>query len=84
MAIFSNIISKLKQPDSIEAIEDQTKINIDYKYWRIRIFYSMYIGYAVYYFTRKSFTFVMPNISSELHLDKASLGWIGSLLAISY
>jgi OPA family sugar phosphate sensor protein UhpC-like MFS transporter len=84
MAIFSNIISKLKQPDSIEAIEDQTKINIDYKYWRIRIFYSMYIRYAVYYFTRKSFTFVMPNISSELHLDKASLGWIGSLLAISY
>ena len=84
MTFFSNILNKLKQPSALAEITDPNKIDIDYKYWRIRIFYSMYIGYAVYYFTRKSFTFVMPNIASDLHLDKASLGWIGSVLAISY
>jgi MFS transporter, OPA family, sugar phosphate sensor protein UhpC len=84
MAYVSSILSKLKQPVSLPERQDQARIEIDYKYWRIRIFYSMYIGYAVYYFTRKSFTFAIPNISAELSLDKASLGWIGSLLAISY
>lgn len=84
MTFLIKVLNKLKQPESLPEISDSKKIEIDYKYWRIRIFYSMYIGYAVYYFTRKSFTFVMPNIATELNLDKTSLGWIGSVLAISY
>ena len=55
-----------------------------YRYWRIRIFYSIYIGYALFYFTRKSFTFIMPALVTELHFAKSELGFLGSLLAISY
>ncbi|WP_158997085.1 phosphoglycerate transporter protein PgtP [Pigmentibacter ruber] len=84
MSFVCKILNKFKQPTALPEVIDPKKIDIDYKYWRIRIFYSMYIGYAVYYFTRKSFTFVMPNIASDLQLDKGSLGWIGSVLAISY
>ncbi|WGL59281.1 phosphoglycerate transporter protein PgtP [Pigmentibacter sp. JX0631] len=84
MTFVCKILNKFKQPTALPEVTDPNKIDIDYKYWRIRIFYSMYIGYAVYYFTRKSFTFAIPNISSDLHLDKGSLGWIGSVLAISY
>merc|ERR1712216_32458 len=55
-----------------------------YKYWRIRIIYSLYIGYVFFYFSRKSFTFLMPNIKSDLNLTNAELGFLGSILYITY
>ncbi|MCH9630527.1 MAG: Membrane sensor protein UhpC [Chlamydiia bacterium] len=67
-----------------EPIEDQQKVDKSYKYWRFRIFYSMYIGYAFFYFTRKSFTFAMPSLITELGMTKTELGVLGSLLYISY
>ena len=42
-------------------IESADEIKAKYKYWRIRIFYSIYVGYALFYFTRKSFTFKDEN-----------------------
>ncbi len=44
----------------------------------------MYIGYAFYYFTRKSFTFAMPALQIELGLSKFELGLLGSILSLSY
>ncbi|KAB8030808.1 phosphoglycerate transporter protein PgtP [Fluviispira multicolorata] len=84
MAKFSAFFSYFKQPKALPEIQDAPTIESDYKHWRIRIFYSMYIGYAVYYVTRKSFTFAIPSLSADLNMDKASLGWLGSMLAISY
>lgn len=55
-----------------------------YSYWRIRILYSMFIGYALYYFTRKSFVFAQPGIIENLHFTKGQLGYISSIFAISY
>ncbi|MCH9629258.1 MAG: Membrane sensor protein UhpC [Chlamydiia bacterium] len=43
----------------------------------------MYVGYAFYYFTRKSFTFAMPALI-QLGFDKGQLGDLASILAISY
>ncbi|MCE5318783.1 MAG: MFS transporter [Parachlamydia sp.] len=65
-------------------IADQEQIKSDYKYWRQRIFYSMLIGYAFYYLTRRSFTFVMPGLIADLGFDKSQLGLLGSILSISY
>ena len=62
--------------------EDELKKR--YSYWRIRIFYSMYIGYAFFYLTRKSFTFAMPFMMEDLHFDKAQLGLLGTVLYITY
>ncbi len=56
----------------------------EYKYWRIRIFYAMYIGYVCFYLTRKSFTFAMPAMIQELSFTKADLGFLGSTLYITY
>ena len=64
--------------------EDSAEIKAKYKYWRIRVFYSMYIGYALFYFTRKSFTFAMPALINDLGFDKADVGFLGSLLAVTY
>ena len=55
-----------------------------YRYWRFRIFYSMYIGYGVYYFSRKSLTYAAPALIAALHLDKADFGIINSVLYLTY
>ena len=79
-----SLLRAIKSANAKPEIQDETIVQKEYSYWRWRIFYSIYIGYAICYFTRKSFTFVIPAISTELNMDKASLGWIGSLMAISY
>ena len=68
----------------IKEIEDEAEVKKQYKYWRFRIFYSMYIGYAFYYFTRKSFTFAMPALMESLNYDESQLGFLGTVLAITY
>ncbi|MCY3975197.1 MAG: MFS transporter [Simkaniaceae bacterium] len=65
-------------------VTDKKEIARRYFYWRIRVFYSMYIGYALFYFTRKSFAFSMPLLSSELGFSASQLGFLGSLLSFSY
>jgi OPA family sugar phosphate sensor protein UhpC-like MFS transporter len=44
----------------------------------------MFIGYAFYYFTRKSFIFAMPGLIQDLGFDKTQLGILGSILSITY
>jgi OPA family sugar phosphate sensor protein UhpC-like MFS transporter len=68
----------------IEPIQDPQRVDALYKYWRIRILYSMFFGYVFYYFTRKSFTFAMPGLIEDLHFDKVQLGLLGSILSIVY
>ena len=68
------------QPENL----DEEDVKKDYKYWRHRIFYSMLIGYALYYFTRRSFTFAMPGLIADLGFDKSQLGILGSVLSIAY
>lgn len=65
-------------------ITDKAQIDKDYAYWRIRTFYAMYLGYAFFYLTRKSFTFAMPIMITELGLTKADLGILGSILYFTY
>ena len=72
------------EPPSAEEVKNTEELKKRYRYWRIRVFYSMYIGYAMFYFTRKSFTFAMPALITELGFDKSQLGILGTLLAISY
>lgn len=67
-----------------EEIQNPEEVKKNYNYWRIRVFYSMFVGYAFYYFTRKSFTFAMPTLIRDLGLDKSELGILGSVMAISY
>lgn len=45
-----------------------------YGYYRVVIFTAMFIGYTLYYFNRKTFSFVMPSIMEEISLDKDDLG----------
>ncbi len=68
----------------IEEIKDQNVVKKEYKYWRLRTFYAMYIGYAFFYFSRKSFTFAMPAMIQDLGFDKSQLGFLASILSLTY
>jgi OPA family sugar phosphate sensor protein UhpC-like MFS transporter len=74
----------LRPAPLIEEIRDPEAVKKSYKYWRLRIFLGMYVGYAFYYFTRKSFTFAMPALQSELGLGKFELGLLASILSLTY
>ncbi|EKO3406728.1 MFS transporter [Vibrio fluvialis] len=62
----------------------QTQVNQTYHYWRWHIMLGMYIGYAGFYFTRKTFNYAAPAIVADLGLDKGDLGLIGTLFYITY
>ncbi|MGE0198580.1 MAG: MFS transporter family glucose-6-phosphate receptor UhpC [Simkaniaceae bacterium] len=79
-----SVLDVLKPEPPADEIRSEDEIKKKYRYWRIRVFYSMYIGYALFYFTRKSFTFAMPALITELGFEKSQLGILGTLLAISY
>lgn len=66
-----------------EEIKDEEVVKKQYKYWRLRTFYGMYIGYAFYYFTRKSLTFAIPSMLNE-GFSLSELGLLGSILSITY
>jgi len=63
------------EPAPYQPITQTTEeIEKNYRYWRIRICYSIFLGYALFYFTRKSFTFAMPYMSADLGLTKGDFG----------
>uniref|UniRef100_A0A8C2FTX3 Solute carrier family 37 member 4a n=1 Tax=Cyprinus carpio TaxID=7962 RepID=A0A8C2FTX3_CYPCA len=55
-----------------------------YGYYRTTIFLAMFVGYTLYYFNRKTFSFVMPSVMQEITLDKDDLGLITSSQSLAY
>ena len=68
------------QPVSMSADD----INKNYQYWRVHILISMYLGYAIFYFTRKSFNYAMPALIEDLGLTKGDIGIIGTIFYLTY
>lgn len=79
-----SIFDVLKPAPFIEPIKDESVVKTKYQYWRIRTLYSIFIGYAFYYFTRKSLSIAMPGLVADLHFDKSQLGILGSVFSIAY
>lgn len=79
-----SILDFLRPAPYAREIQNDELVKTNYKYWRLRTFYAMYIGYAFFYFTRKSFTFAMPAMQEHLGLDKFQLGLLGTILSITY
>jgi OPA family sugar phosphate sensor protein UhpC-like MFS transporter len=78
-----NIFNWLRPAAFPEKIQNDEIVKKQYKYWRIRTFYGMYIGYAFYYFSRKSLTFAMPSMLNEGY-SLSELGMLGSILSLTY
>ncbi|NXX03213.1 G6PT1 protein, partial [Larus smithsonianus] len=55
-----------------------------YGRYRAVIFGAMFVGYTLYYFNRKTFSFVMPAVMAEVPLGKDDLGLITSSQSAAY
>ncbi|MDF2576592.1 MAG: putative hexose phosphate transport protein [Chlamydiales bacterium] len=78
------MFSFFKAPPAIKEIEDPATIDKEYKYWRMRIFYSIYIGYTFFYFSRTSYANTKPALGAALEYSNSELGIITSAFAMSY
>ena len=78
------LLNLFKTADPIDEICDEAVVKQKYRHWRLRIFLGMYIGYAFYYFTRKSLNFVLPSMMQDLSLTKVEVGIFGTIIYISY
>lgn len=79
-----SVLDFLRPAPYVEEIQDEDLVKKKYKYWRLRTFYAMYAGYALYYLTRKSLTFALPVLQNDLGFDKFELGLLGTILSLTY
>ncbi|WP_342651667.1 MFS transporter family glucose-6-phosphate receptor UhpC [Vibrio metschnikovii] len=61
-----------------------SKVAIRYRYWRWHLMVSMYLGYGVFYLTRKSLNFAMPEMLNDLGLRYSDIGFLGTLFYLTY
>lgn len=68
--------SRIPKQSSVseEEPEAAAMAKASYGYYRSTIFLAMFVGYTLYYFNRKTFSFVMPSVMQEVKLDKDDLG----------
>lgn len=80
-----NIMKLLKpKPYVGKKITNPDKIDKMYKYWRIRMMYSMMIGYCAFYLVRANFSMAMPVFVKDLGISLVDLGIVLSLFSIIY
>ncbi|MBP3775347.1 MAG: MFS transporter [Bacteroidaceae bacterium] len=55
-----------------------------FKHWQWRVIICSMMGYAVFYFVRKNFSFAMPMLHEEYGISNTSFGVILSIVGIIY
>lgn len=80
MLTFNWLKSQPARPITLEDLQIQQT----YRYWRLHIMIGLYAGYAVYYFTRRSFNAIMPQLLDDLGLTKADVGLMLTLFYVIY
>lgn len=60
------------------------KTKHSFQYWQWRVIMSTMVGYSVYYFVRKNFSFAMPALGDEYGISNTSFGIILTLVGLIY
>ena len=60
------------------------KTKHSFQYWQWRVILSTMVGYSVYYFVRKNFSFAMPALGDEYGISNTSFGIILTLVGMIY
>lgn len=58
--------------------------NKSFKYWQWRVIICSMIGYAMFYFVRKNFSFAIPLLEAEYGITKTSFGLIMTMGGLIY
>ncbi len=73
----------LKAPPDAAPISDKRELDARYRYWRRHILLTIWLGYALFYFTRKSFNAAVRKFASNV-LTRSDIGLLATLFYITY
>ena len=82
--MFTKIVDWFKPLPDVAPITDEQKIKRLYRSWRIKMFFSMYFGYALYYFTRKNLDIIKPTLIENNLFTVEQVGTIGFVIFLTY
>ncbi|MEW6055625.1 MAG: MFS transporter [Bdellovibrionota bacterium] len=74
----------MKAPAPQKTLSNPRQIESEYKHWRLRTMYAMFVGYSVFYFVRKNLSAATPAMLTELSYTKTEIGLIWSVLYLTY
>lgn len=78
--MLSSIMNFYKEPPVKEVTGSEEEIKKKYANWRLRIFYSCFIGYVVFYLCKRTLAVAAPQLCDEYNYSNTDLGLlIGSL-----
>ena len=78
------MLSFLKSPPDAAPVTDKQALDERYRYWRRHILLTIWLGYALFYFTRKSFNAAVPEILASNVLTRSDIGLLATLFYITY
>jgi len=82
--MFEKIINYYKAPENLPVTMNEEEVKKAYKRGRIDIFSTCFVGYTVFYLTRKNISVALPVLSEDLGFSNVELGILGSALYFSY
>lgn len=82
--MLGSIFNFYKEPPITEVTGTDEEIKKKYSHWRMRMFYSCFIGYTVFYLCKKNLAVALPGLSSEFGYTNMELGLLGSSLYLTY
>ena len=82
--MLSSIMNFFKEPPIKEVTGSEDEVKKNYAHWRLRIFYSCFIGYTVFYLCKKNIAVALPGLSTEFGYSNTELGLLGSSLYLTY
>lgn len=80
----STITKVFKEPPVKEVTRNEEEIKKTYSHWRLRMFYSCFIGYTVFYLCKKNIAVALPGLSADFGYSNTELGLLGSSLYLTY
>ena len=82
--MLSKILDWFKPLPDATPLTDEKEIKRLYRSWRIKMFFSMYFGYALFYFTRKNLDIIKPVLINNGVFTVEQLGTIGFVIYLTY
>lgn len=82
--MLSSIFQFFKEPPAKEVTGSEEEIKKSYSHWRLRMFYSCFIGYTTFYLCKKNIAVALPGLSAEFGYSNTELGLLGSSLYLTY
>ncbi len=82
--MLKSIAKFFKEPPLKEVTGSKEEIKKTYSHWRMRMFYSCFIGYTVFYLCKKNIAVALPGLSTNFGYSNTELGLLGSSLYLTY